>query len=158
MKSLNLDPAFKPLSFEEVKYESFTFAGGEPHIKIDSTLTEKEVVITHRIKSFSDIGLLLLSVDALKRMGVENLHLVLPYFPAARQDRLMIPGEPLSVKVYADIINAQGFSSVRVFDPHSEVTPALLDNCITIPKYTFIDEVLRQIGEDVLFVSPDGEA
>ena len=157
MKVLNLDQSFKPLSFPEVEFETFTFAGGEPHIKIENT-NSTDVVITHRIKSFNDVGMLLVAADALRRLGVKNLHLILPYFPAARQDRLMIPGEPLSVKVYADLINAQNFTSVSVFDPHSEVTPALLNNCISIQNYQFIEEVVNQIGKEVLFVSPDGGA
>ncbi|WP_394420650.1 ribose-phosphate diphosphokinase [Tenacibaculum mesophilum] len=157
---LNLDKSFAPYGTENnVDYNFFTFSGGEPHIKIISELENvSEVTITHRIQSFNDIGTLLLATNALKNMGITKLNVVLPYFPAARQDRLMVSGEPLSVKVYADIINAQNFKSVTVFDPHSEVTPALLNNCKVIDNHKFIELVTQQLSEDLTLISPDGGA
>lgn len=159
MQALHLDPNFQPLSIPTLQFEAFTFSGGEPHIKIHSELSDSEAVtITHRVRSFNDIGFILLAVDALRRAGVKELHLIVPYFPAARQDRLMVPGEPLSVKVYADLINGLGFDSVRIFDPHSDVTPALVNNSISINNHAFIDKVIQEIGNDIVFVSPDGGA
>ncbi|WP_276379638.1 ribose-phosphate diphosphokinase [Flavobacterium sp. H4147] len=157
---LNLDPKFAPFqNQDQIKFQSFTFSGGEPHIKIVPDFdTNRKVTITHRLNSFNDLGLLCITVDALRRMDVKIIDLFIPYFPAARQDRVMIPGEPLSVKVYADIINAMQLNKIFVFDAHSEVTPALLNNCTVIPNYTFIKEVLNRIGENVKLISPDGGA
>lgn len=157
---LNLDLSFTPLGEDNsINYKSFLFAGGEPHIKIaDDFDKDAPVTITQRINSFNDLGLICITVDALRRMGVKEIHLYIPYFPAARQDRVMIPGEPLSVKVYADIINALALASVTVFDPHSEVTPALLNNCVTLSNHEFIKEVITKIGSDVKLISPDGGA
>jgi len=87
MKFLNLDNQFEPLG-KSIEFEHFTFTGGEPHIKIKAPVTANdEITITTRIREFNDVGLLLLAADALRRMGGEKLHLLLPYFPAARQDR-----------------------------------------------------------------------
>ncbi|NVK09413.1 MAG: ribose-phosphate pyrophosphokinase [Tenacibaculum sp.] len=157
---LNLDKNFTPYGTENnIDYNFFTFSGGEPHIKIISKLENvTEVTITHRIQSFNDIGTLLLATNALKNMGIKKLHVVLPYFPAARQDRLMVSGEPLSVKVYAEIINTQNFESVTVFDPHSEVTPALLNNCRVIDNHKFIELITQQLSDNLLLISPDGGA
>lgn len=157
---LNLDPKFAPFqNQEEIKFQSFTFSGGEPHIKIVQDFdVNRKVTITHRLNSFNDLGLLCVTVDALRRMDVKIIELFIPYFPAARQDRVMIPGEPLSVKIYADIINAMQLNKVFVFDAHSEVTPALLNHSTVIPNYTFIKEVLNRIGQNVKLISPDGGA
>lgn len=157
---LNLNPSFTPLGENNlIEYKSFLFAGGEPHIKISNNFDASlPITITHRINSFNDLGLICITVDALKRMGVKEINLFIPYFPAARQDRVMIPGEPLSVKVYADIINAMALASVTVFDPHSEVTPALLNNCVTISNHEFIKQVISKIGTEVKLISPDGGA
>lgn len=157
---LNLHPSFTPLGENNlIEYKSFLFAGGEPHIKISNNFDASlPVTITHRINSFNDLGLICITVDALKRMGVKEINLFIPYFPAARQDRVMIPGEPLSVKVYADIINAMALAGVTIFDPHSEVTPALLNNCVTISNHEFIKQVIAKIGADVKLISPDGGA
>ncbi|WP_298900525.1 ribose-phosphate diphosphokinase [uncultured Psychroserpens sp.] len=157
---LNLDPLFTPLGQKNaIEFDSFTFSGGEPHIKIQSDLTEiNEVFITTRIQSFNDLGFLLITVDALRQIAVKNIHLFLPYMPGARQDRVMIPGESLSVKVYADLINGLNLESVTVFDPHSEVTPALLNNCKVLSNHEFIKYVIKDIDTEVILVSPDGGA
>ena len=157
---LNLDKNFSPFGNEKlINFQSFTFSGGEPHVKIQSDFdTNEAVTITHRLNSFNDLGLLCVTVDALRRMDVKIINLFIPYFPAARQDRVMIPGEPLSVKVYADILNAMNLNRVTVFDAHSEVTPALVNNCEVIPNHKFIAEVLKTIGSNVKLISPDGGA
>jgi ribose-phosphate pyrophosphokinase len=157
---LNLDQNFRPFTGQkEIDFKSFTFSGGEPHIKINPDFdVNQTITITHRLNSFNDLGLLCLTVDALRRMDVKVIDLFIPYFPAARQDRVMIKGEPLSVKVYADIINAMQLNKVFVFDAHSEVTPALVNNCEVIPNHTFIETVIKTIGNDVKLISPDGGA
>ncbi len=157
MKNLNLDNNFTPLG-PSIEFETFTFNGGEPHIKIKAfSLEGEEVTISHRIQSFNDLGLVLLAKDALDRMGVTRINLIIPYFPAARQDRVMVVGEPLSVKVYANIINAAGFDQVSIFDPHSEVTPALLNKVKVVENYTFVKKVLEDLV-DYTLISPDGGA
>jgi len=157
---LNLDPNFKPFTTDSViSFQNFTFSGGEPHIKIEPNFdVAQKVTITHRLNSFNDLGLLCIAVDALRRMGVKDTELFIPYFPAARQDRVMVKGEPLSVKVYADIINGMQFNKVYVFDAHSEVTPALVNNCEVITNHTFIEAVVKAIGNSVKLISPDGGA
>ena len=155
---LNLDPRFNPFPNQpQVLHQSFTFPGGEPHIKLTEPkkLLSENVIITHRVASFNDIGLVLMATDALKRVGVANIDLFLPYFPAARQDRVAVPGEPLSVKVYANLINAQNYRSVFIFDPHSEVAPALLDNCVSFSTEKLIERVIQSLPNNTLLVSPD---
>ena len=158
--TLNLDNNFNPLSEEkEIAHETFTFSGGEPHIKITEDLADvNEVTITHRIKSFNDVGFILLAVNALRNQFVEKINLFIPYFPAARQDRLMVVGEALSVKVYAELINNMNLNKVTIYDPHSEVAPALLNNCVVIENYSFIKKVTKSLANDLLLVSPDGGA
>ncbi|MBQ4822635.1 ribose-phosphate diphosphokinase [Aquimarina sp. MMG016] len=157
MQYLHLDPSFTPFG-TSIAFTSFVFNGGEPHIKISEESIGNEVIITHRLNSFNDVGLLLVATDALRRMDVKLINVLIPYFPAARQDRVMVSGESLSVKVYADIINAQNYNLVTVFDPHSEVTPALLNNVKVIQNYEFVRQCLDYIKEDVVLISPDGGA
>jgi len=155
---LNLDKKFSPISGNKILYDSFTFSGGEPHIRIENFDANKQVTVTHRVKTFSDLGLLSIAIDALRRMYVKDIDLILPYFPGARQDRVMTVGESLTVKVYADIINRYKLNSITIFDPHSDVTPALLDNCKTISNHSFISSVLAQISNNVILISPDAGA
>lgn len=156
---LNLDPNFTPHGVTDaLSFQLFTFSGGEPHFKLlDAVDSTSLVTITHRVRSFNDMGVLLLAVDALQRAGVQQLELVLPYFPAARQDRVMVAGEPLSVKVYADLINALRLDKVTIFDAHSEVAIALLNNCHAVSNHRFISSIIEELGT-VQLIAPDGGA
>jgi ribose-phosphate pyrophosphokinase len=156
---LNLDNNFKPfLNDTEIAFESFVFAGGEPHIKIAPFNVSQAVTITHRINSFNDLGLLLIAVDALQRMKVKTINAFIPYFPAARQDRLMQAGEPLTVKVYTQIINALQLNNIQIYDAHSDVTGSLLSNCEVVDNKLFIAKVVSQLNNNLLLISPDGGA
>lgn len=157
MRYLHLDPSFTPFE-KSIDYKSFVFNGGEPHINILDKNIGRSITITQRINSFNDLGLLLIATDALRRMNVKEINVFIPYFPAARQDRVMVAGESLSVKVYADSINAQHYNQVTIFDPHSEVTPALLDRVHVIQNYEFVKQCLDSIKEEVVLISPDGGA
>ena len=158
--NLNLDPTFLPFGKENaIPFESKTFSGGEPQIRINEKFEPlTRVRISHRIQSFNDMGLLLVAVDALKRLGVSYIELFLPYFPAARQDRIMQSGESLTVKVYADIINQLSLDKVTIFHPHSDVTPALLNNCKVMDNEYFIAEVLQCMPPSPVLISPDAGA
>lgn len=156
MAIINLDKDFKPFG-EGIEFQKFDFPSGcEPHIKLPS-ITEELVKITCRIQSGNDILLLLLTVDALKRIGVKSLECFIPYLPFARQDRLMVKGEPLSIKVVSDLLNAQGFEKIQIYDAHSEVSSALINNVEAITNHSFVEEVLKEKTK-YLIVSPDAGA
>lgn len=156
---LQLDKDFKATSKTSISFDKFTFNGGEPHIKLGNLAWGS--IISHRINSFNDFGELLVAIDASYRSGCSHLNAIIPYFPGARQDRVMVEGEPLTVKVYADILNSYNLNSVTIFDPHSDVTPALLNNCKVVSNHRFINNVLlccENQMDYVNIVSPDGGA
>lgn len=160
MHYLNLSPA---LSLQPaLPFTAFRFSGGEPHLKIDPAVLEPgvPVCITVQARGTDEALLVLLAADALRRLGVRQMELFIPYFPGARQDRVMTPGEPLSARVYAGLINAAGFDRVTVFDPHSDVTPALLDRCEALNNHAFIAQVLSEIPDarNLTLVAPDAGA
>lgn len=146
-----------------IAYEHFFFGGGEQHVKLnqqDIVDTCSATIWLHYSQD-SEIWKLALIVDALRRVNVNILHLKIPYFPAARQDRVCVDGEPLTVKVFADFINSMNFEKVTIFDPHSEVTPALINNVEVIDNTEFVCKVLGEMnyrGSDStksVLISPD---
>jgi len=157
MRVLNLSTGFNPFqsSIEEIESNSFLFSGGEVHIKLQGSADD--VLISTRLNDSNDIMKLLLSVDALRRSGTKNISVFIPYLPYARQDRVMVAGEPLSIKVMCNLINSCGFEKVYVYDVHSEVSLALLENCELISNYSLVKEVLND-RTDYLLVSPDAGA
>jgi ribose-phosphate pyrophosphokinase len=133
------------------------FAGGECHVKFLKTFEEENKIrIMTRLNSSDDLMNLCLAVDALRNMYVNYIEVFFPYIPYARQDRVMVQGEPLSVKVFASIINNLNLNKVIVFDAHSDVSVALLNNCQNIPNYNMVKYFLSRLNlQDFVLVSPD---
>lgn len=161
---LNLDSEFQPVkNGVEILSKSFTFHGGEPHFQITSEPAYKDdsaLIITQRYNKIDDLFKIVLANDAARRMGFKNIELVLPYFPAARQDRVCNEGEPLTIKVFAEMINGCGFDKVTILCPHSEVTPALLNNVVVLDELQYVNAAVRAnlSGHEFNIVCPDAGA
>lgn len=69
----------------------------------------------------------------------------MPYVPNGRMDRTKSDCEVFTLKYFCDFINFLGFDRVSVFDPHSDVTPALIRNVEVITPNKIIDDVLNEI-------------
>lgn len=150
MKTLNLYEANGSVEFKK-------FAGGECHLKLlEQYSSDDKIRINTRLNSSDDVMTLCLAVDALRNMSVNYIEVFIPYVPYARQDRVMVPGEPLSIKVFAGIINSLNLNKVIVFDAHSEVSPALLNNCTNITNHDMVKHFLKVFKlPDFVLVSPD---
>ncbi|PRC92312.1 ribose-phosphate diphosphokinase [Solimicrobium silvestre] len=135
-------------------FKLFQFGSGENHLQILAP-SSSHVEIMFRYSGDQSLIQLLLLTDALRRQGATNIDLFIPYFPGARQDRVCNQGEALSVKVYADLINQQHYQKVCVFDPHSDVVVALLNNVYCVKNHQFIREVVSEIGANLILISPD---
>lgn len=129
-----------------VGFSNFLFPGGEPHVRIDHPvgLTNASVLIDARVGNMNDMGMLLAVTDAVHRCRPKSIELLIPYFPGARQDRVE-PGTPLTVKIYADLVNLQRYDIVWILDPHSAVTSGLIDNC----------QILRHVPLVQCFIQSD---
>jgi ribose-phosphate pyrophosphokinase len=118
-----------------IEVRIFNFKGGEVQVRVDSSHVRDYYKIRADITCSDDVMALLLVTDALRHMDpAVKIDLDLPYVPYARQDRVMNPGEALSIKVFCDLINAQNYNSVFIWDPHSDVTPALLKRVAVMPQ------------------------
>jgi ribose-phosphate pyrophosphokinase len=142
-----------------MEFKSFTFSGGEKHIKLLHPAMSDTFEIHTHLTSSDAIFELILMVDALRRTCPisQRLSLFCPYLPYARQDRVMVPGEPLSVRVMCDLINSLKFDRVTVADVHSDVSMALLDRVANID----VKDLLRDSGipmDSCILVAPDAGA
>lgn len=162
---INLSEGFTPYTKTKaipLAFKKFNFLGGEPHFQITSNAYADfaPLIITQRFNSIGDLFDIILANDAARRMGFKNIHLVLPYFPAARQDRVCNEGEPLTIKVFTDMINGCGFNSVGILTPHSEVTPALINNVYVIDELPYINRIVQSNlnGHQFNVVCPDAGA
>jgi len=139
--------------------ETFNFSGGECHVKISPSDIGGKTEILAYLNTANDIMNLLLAVDAIRRINPESsIELTIPYFPYARQDRVCNEGEALSVKVMANLVNSLHCDTVTIYDPHSDVTPALLDHCqiITLSDIVANSKLVKIIHEnELILLSPD---
>lgn len=143
-----------------------SFPGGERHVRlpdvraIDATAWE----LTAPVYTPADLMDLFLVVDALRRMirPGARLTLNLPYVSYARQDRVALVGEPLSAKVFCNLINSLEFDLVRVLDPHSDVVSALLNNVEVITAAELIKSTVLKLVSNFpaayAVVAPDAGA
>ena len=159
IRSLNLDQMFTPTSFPEIEHELFQFSGGEWHIKLNNKIIYSDiekVIITIRIKNGEDIIKLMIAKNALELCGVKQFELIMPYIPYARQDRKCYFGEAFSLKVFTSLINSMNFSKVITFDAHSDVAPALLNNCENLSNEEFIrNNIMADFEKLPILISPD---
>ncbi|MCE0557731.1 MULTISPECIES: ribose-phosphate diphosphokinase [unclassified Motilimonas] len=121
----------------ELQFDSFTFNGGEEHVRITNVVEQvSHIEITTRLNNSAAFMQLAVTVDALQRQYGHQiaLELVAPYFPYARQDRVCNEGEALGVAVMAKLINALNFQKVTIWDAHSDVTPALINNVVNVQQ------------------------
>lgn len=134
--------------------------GGEFHPGLDSAIaTWKSVRLTAHIDN-GDVMELLTVTDAIRRLRPKMpIHLVLPYLPYARQDRVPNLGESLTLKVFCDVINGQNYDTVSVLDVHSDVGVALLDRVYHTTLPQVVAKCLK--GRDwsrTVLVAPDAGA
>lgn len=91
-----------------------------------------------------------------------KLNLWLIYVPNARMDRTHNSYEVFTLKHFAEVINWLNFDQVKILDPHSNVTPALLNRCSTMDLGKIIsgvmDKVEKDTGEELVLYFPDAGA
>lgn len=117
-------------------YKLTQFSAGELHPQLqeyDILGKIESIIIKPRTYNPSFIVELSLLVNALRDEFPESVHfdLDLPYIPYSRQDRVCSVGDAFGLKVFADQLNSLNFRYVLIFDAHSDVSPALINNCIT---------------------------
>lgn len=95
-------------------------------------------------------------VKHLQENSISNITLNLPYIVNARQDRVKSSNEVFTLKYFADLINSLNFNKVRVFDPHSPVSTAILNHTEIEMPVEEIAQVLNWHTEAILCFTDEG--
>lgn len=108
---------------------------------------DMEIEITWLYEGDYEISMLLFLTKHIQETFEKHskIKLVLPYVPNARMDRTKSECEVFTLKYFCDFINYLGFDRVEIFDPHSDVTPALIKNVRVITPNKMIGDVLDEI-------------
>jgi ribose-phosphate pyrophosphokinase len=151
-----------------IPFKAMIFPDGQPHIKMDMSQAGKidttgPLRIFTRINNANDLMMALFVKNTLDYLGFEQIELHVSYLLAARMDRVMLDGEPFSLKVVAAILNQANFKKIKIFDPHSEVSTALIDRSYAVTNNQFVKDALESYagihpGASPCLVSPDAGA
>lgn len=137
------------------------YAYGDPYAKGFEFPEGFSVKIIARIWDSDGIMKLLMTTDAIRRWNPHvPIYLLLPYVPYARQDRVCNPGEALAARVMCELINSQNYSTVEIWDPHSDVVPALLNNVKIVEQCELLSKLApsQDLTTATLLISPDAGA
>lgn len=91
-----------------------------------------------------------------EKYGITHIVLEMPYCPHARMDRCKENEECFTLKYFCDFINSLQFDQVKIFDPHSNVTAALLNNVRIERPEKEIQFLLHTYPDATLFFTDEG--
>lgn len=139
------------------------FPGGEVNVQIQPHSEPNRVssiYIEASMRSSDELMQFVMTVDALRRY-FKNAKLIasLPYLPYARQDRVCNEGEPLSIAVLANILNSLPIDQYQIYDPHSDVSSAVIKNATVTSQveiYSKISDIIRKSYDAI--IAPDAGA
>jgi ribose-phosphate pyrophosphokinase len=98
------------------------FPDGESYIKLEGKIEDEEAVIVHTTSPPQDSRLIQLALiaDAAKRNGARRVTAVVPYLAYARQDKIFLQGEALSIEAVARMLKAAGVDGLVTVNVHEE--------------------------------------
>ncbi len=98
------------------------FACGEIYAKPKETVRGADVFLiqTSTSKVNEDLMELFIMLDSLKRSFSGKVHVVMPHYAYARQDRVASPREPISAKLVADLMSTAGADHLIALKFHSD--------------------------------------
>jgi ribose-phosphate pyrophosphokinase len=138
------------------------FANSEARVLIEEKKVDKEVVILQSLSAPTDEHLveLVLIADALKRSGAKSITTVIPYLGYSKQDKVFLPGEPLSVKAVAQMLQVVPLERVITFDLHNQAILGFFDVPVThlSANQLFLNHFRSKMGDKVVVVAPDAGA
>ncbi len=113
--------------FQNVPVVSKVFPDGESYVRIEGNIQGENVAIVQTTCPPMQEGRLFqlaFLADAAKRAGAIKVTAVVPYLAYARQDKIFLSGEGISVETIARMLNAAGIDQFLTVNIHSEPTLA----------------------------------
>lgn len=135
------------------------FKSGEIYVHFEESVRNHDVFL---VQSFSDpinehLVELLVMIDAAKRASAREIHLVIPYYGYARQEKKDAPREPISAKMIADILTTVGANRIITMDLHAPAIQGFFN--IPVDHLTALDLICDYLEkkniENPVVVSPD---
>jgi ribose-phosphate pyrophosphokinase len=109
-------------NLETVQVLHKTFPDGEFYIRLENPVQNQHVAIVQTTSPPQDSKLMQLAflADAAKRNGANKVTAVVPYLGYARQDKMFLQGEGISIETIARMLNAAGVDALITVNIHAE--------------------------------------
>jgi ribose-phosphate pyrophosphokinase len=107
---------------ETVPVASKIFPDGETYIRLEGKVQDQHVVIVQTTSPPQDsrVMQLALMANAAKRNGAKKVTAVVPYLAYARQDKIFLPGETISIEAVANMLYTAGIDELLTINVHEE--------------------------------------
>lgn len=149
----------KELGTSLIPMEISRFACNEIYAKPLETVRGDDlfVVQTATANVNEDLMELFIILDSLKRSFAGKIHVVMPHYGYARQDRVASPREPISAKLMADLISTAGADHLITMKLHSDQAQGFFDFPVDNlnSQNLFCEYFKAKKLEDLVVVSPD---
>lgn len=109
-------------NLETVGVEYKAFPDGESYVRLKSSVEDEHVVIVQTTSAPQDSRLIQLALlaGASKKNGASRVTAVVPYLSYARQDKIFLEGEGVSIETVACMLNAAGIDALVTVNVHAE--------------------------------------
>lgn len=148
----------KILSTPLGKIEIVRFADSEVRVRIEEEVGGETVFVIASLSNPVDTHLVefCLIIDALKQNEAQKIIGVIPYYGYARQDKAHRPGEGVSARVMAKLIEAVGVSKIITVDLHSEAVASFFNVPLLhlFGLSIFLPEI-KKLKDNLVVIAPD---
>src|SRR5437764_1804616 len=149
------------LGVELGEIELETFANGETYCRYLESIRGADVFLVQTGCPPVDKNVmeLLFMIQAAKLASAKRITAVIPWYPYARQDRKAKPREPISARLFADMLQLAGVDRVLTMDLHAGQIQGFftipVDHMTALQLFATHFRHLGLTGEDVVAVAPD---
>ena len=107
---------------EAIHVASKLFPDGESYIRLEGELHGEDVAIVQTTSPPQDTRFIQLALmaGAARRNGAKSVTAVVPYLAYARQDKIFLQGEAISIEIIAGMLKTAGVSNLITVNVHQE--------------------------------------
>lgn len=151
-----LKAKYSPLTISE-------FPDGDIYLKFNTPLKGKKLVIVQSFQPNSDMSLfdIFFAANTAKDLGAKKVILVAPYLAYMRQDKRFNPGEAISSRIMAKMLN-NSIDKIITIDPHLHRYRSLKEIFkISTKRLTanpLIAEYIKKHFKNEIIIGPDWES
>ena len=149
----------KALKVPQGKVLCKIFSSGEHYVRFEESVRGRDVYIlqTTGKQPSEDLLELFLLCQAAKLSFAKAVHVIMPHFAYARQDRVNEAREPISAKLMAHLLEEAGADHLIVLDLHSDQIQGFFNIPVDAlhARNIFSDYFRKKKLPDVTVVAPD---